>query len=379
MGVSGDMLMSSLLEVHPNPIEFLEKLNNLNIPNVVIKSEKSIKCGIAGRHTYVYINGEEEYSYDISHHHEHTSHTNMECIVNIISSLNIPKTVKDNAIEVYQLIAQAESIVHDRPVSEIHFHEVGTMDAIVDIVSVCWLIEEINPQQIICSPINVGSGQVRCSHGVLPIPAPATAHILRDIPIYNNHIQGELCTPTGSALIRKFVSKFGSMPLMCVEKIGYGMGSKDFPIANCLRVMLGNTFQSNFEKIIELSCNLDDMTPEQVAFATELLLNQGAKDVYTTSIQMKKGRLGILLTCMCNEVDREKFIKLIFKHTTTIGIREYTCNRYTLSRTIESISTQYGTVRVKKSNGFGIEKSKLEYDDISKVALKNDISLFDVM
>jgi uncharacterized protein (TIGR00299 family) protein len=226
----------------------------------------------------------------------------------------------------------------------------------------------------------VGSGHVRCAHGILPVPAPATIHILRGVSIYSDNIKGELCTPTGAALLKHFVTKFDTMPMINVTKIGYGMGSKDFERANCLRAYLGNTEdKGNRDEVTELVCNLDDMTPEAVAFTQQLLLDEGALDVYITPIVMKKGRAAVMFTCMCYNDMKEKMISLIFKHTTSLGIREIVSRRYTLQRDKSIIQTKYGDVEVKTAYGYGVTKSKPEYEDIAEIARNNHISIQDVL
>ena len=244
----------------------------------------------------------------------------------VCNHLDLPEKVKADVMTVYRLIAEAESAAHGVPVTEIHFHEVGTMDAIADITAVCMLMNELSPDAVIASPVHVGSGHVHCMHGILPVPAPATAYILKDVPMYSGRIRGELCTPTGAALLKHFVTEFGAMPIMTVHAIGYGMGKKDFEMANCVRAMLGET-QDSGDEIIELSCNMDDMTGEKTGFAVEKLFEAGALDVYTIPIGMKKNRPGILLRVMCRESDKEIMIRSLFKHTTTIGIREQKMQR----------------------------------------------------
>lgn len=250
----------------------------------------------------------------------------------------------------------------------------GTLDAVTDVVAVCWLIHDLAPQKILASPIHVGSGQVRCAHGILPVPAPATAHILQGVPTYGGSVQGELCTPTGAALLKHFVQAFGPSPVMRVEKIGYGMGKKDFEAANCVRAMLGET-QETGETVVELCCNLDDMTPEALGFAQERLWEAGALDVSTIAVGMKKNRPGVMLICMCREEDREKMLSLLFAHTTTLGVRERLCNRYTLSRSQRTVETEYGPVRVKESAGWGVVREKPEYEDVARIAREKNMTL----
>ena len=375
MGAAGDMLTAALLELHPDREGFLQKLNGLGIPGVTFIAERSTKCGINGTHIRVAVHGEEETEHMHDHHHHHGS---MEDIRSIVSRLRIPTTVKLDILAVYEEIAQAESHVHGVPVEQIHFHEVGTMDAIADITAVCLLIHELKLDQILASAVHVGSGQVRCAHGILPVPAPATAHILQNIPIYGGSIKGELCTPTGAALLKHIVDEFGDMPAMKVKTIGYGMGKKDFERANCVRVLLGET-QEKPEGIWELNCNVDDMTGEQIGFALEILMELGALDVFTIPIGMKKSRPGILLTVLCREADKEKLIPLIFRHTTTLGIRETHCSRYTLQRSIETVDTPWGGIRRKVSCGYGVRRSKFEYEDIAKLALESGKSISDIL
>jgi len=210
------------------------------------------------------------------------------------------------------------------------------------------------------------------------VPAPATAYILREIPIYGGSIKEELCTPTGAALLKYFVSQFGEMPVIKIEKIGYGMGNKDFTTVNCVRAILGETEDSDGE-IIELSCNVDDMTPECIGYAMDRLLEANALEVYTVPIGMKKCRPGILLCVMCKEETKEKMIHLIFQHTTTIGIRENRNKRHTLVRHIEPIKTSIGEVRVKRSKGYGVVREKFEYDDLSRIATEKGISIAEVL
>jgi len=392
MGAAGDMLTAALLELHDNPQEFLKKLNGIGIPNVLIKAEPSVKCGITGTHITVTVNGKEEdehvheHTHDEHehHHHDHTHdehehrHKSYHDIEHLIGHLTVSDAVKKNALAVYKLIAEAESSVHGVPADKIHFHEVGEMDALADITGVCMLIEELAPDVILASPVNTGSGHVRCAHGILPVPAPATACILQDVPMYNDQTQGELCTPTGAALLKHFVKEFCAMPVISVNKIGYGMGKKDFEKANCVRAYIGST-ADNAENVTELVCNLDDMTPEAVAFAQGLLFDEGALDVYTAPVCMKKGRMGLSFTCMCRSEQKDKMVSLIFKHTSTLGIRENTSRRYTLQREQTEIQTKYGTVRIKTACGYGVQKSKPEYEDIARIAREKGLSIQDVL
>lgn len=374
MGAAGDMLLAALIELMPQPEAFVKKLNAMGIPGVSYNVKKTAKCDITGTQVDVLVKGVTEHEQHSAHAHHHRS---MRDIKHIIASLNVSDGVKENAVEVYRLIAAAESAVHGRAVEEVHFHEVGAMDAVADVAGVCLAISELAPDRIIASPVNVGGGTVRCAHGILPVPAPATAHMLKNIPFYGGEIKSELCTPTGAALLSHFAPEFGTMPVMRVSKIGYGMGHKDFDAANCVRIMQGETSDGR-SNVTELRCNLDDMTGEGIGFAADLLREAGALDVYTIPVSMKKNRPGILLTCMCREADREKMLRLIFKHTTTLGVREYSCSRYILDRHMTEIETNYGRVRAKRSAGMGVERIKPEYEDLRKIAEENDIPLSDI-
>lgn len=368
MGAAGDMLTAALLELHPDPGGFIRKMNDLGIPNVTIVAEKCVKCGITGTHISVKINGEEEAD---CHHHSHGSMADIRAIV---GGLAVPAMVKLDILAVYNEIAEAESAVHGVSMEHIHFHEVGTMDALADITAVCLLMHELDADKVIASPVHVGSGSVRCAHGILPVPAPATVRILQGIPIYGGSIQGELCTPTGAALLKHFVSEFGDMPAMQVHSIGYGMGKKDFPRANCVRVLLGETADEK-ESVVQLSCNIDDMTGEAMGFALEQFMEQGALDAFTVPIGMKKSRPGTLICVLCREEDRDKFVRLIFKFTTTLGIRENTCSRYILQRSVQTVDTPYGPVHKKISRGYGVERAKYEYEDLAKIAKERNMRI----
>lgn len=401
MGAAGDMLAAALLELLPDPEAFVEELNALGIPGVRFRKDPAVKCGITGTHLTVTVDGQEEsidchhsheheheheHEYDHEHGHEHEHehkhdhghthhHSGMHDIEHIVRGhLSIPENVKDNVMAVYGLIAAAESQAHGVPVTDIHFHEVGTMDAIADITAVCLLMDRLAPDQVVASPVHVGCGQVRCAHGILPVPAPATAFLLKDVPIYGGAVQGELCTPTGAALLKHFVTKFGDMPVMKPSAVGYGCGKKDFEAANCLRAMLGET-EDGTGSVLVLSCNLDDMTAEAVGFAMEQLFDAGALEVYTVPTGMKKSRPGLLLRVICRPEQRETMVRTIFRHTSTIGIRENDSRRYVLERRIQTLDTPCGPVRQKTSTGYGVTRVKYEYEDVARIARERGLSL----
>ncbi len=373
MGCAGDMLTAALLELHPDKDAFIARMNAVLGGRAELSAKPDLKCGITGTHVTVGINGDEEGGPEC-HGHDHTS---VSEITEFIDAAPLAAEVRQNAKAVFSLIAEAESRVHGCPVENVHFHEVGSLDALADVLSVCQLMHELKPEKVLASYVNVGSGFVKCAHGVLPVPAPATELILRGVPVYSGQIKSELCTPTGAALLRHFAEEFVPMPLMKVESVGYGTGKKDFEAANVVRVLLGDT-ENEKERIIELACNLDDMTPEDLAFAMEELFALGALDVYFTDIGMKKSRPGVMLTCMCREDRRGKMLECIFRHTTTLGVREYSCGRYSLERSFDTVQTRYGPVRVKTAEGCGVRRSKAEYDDLARLARENSVSLADI-
>lgn len=403
MGAAGDMLMAALLELYPDREGFLKQMNALGLPGVSVTCVASQKCGMTGSHIRVTVNGEDEASEDVEpddfhghthdngHEHSHTheqdhihsdhfshhDHFDYSEIETLINGLLLPEPVKADALAVYSLILEAESNVHGVPVEQVHFHEVGSLDAVTDVVGCCLLFHLLGADSVTASPVHVGSGFVRCAHGVLPVPAPATANLLLNIPTYGGTIRGELCTPTGAALLRHFVRHFGAMPVMAVEKIGCGMGSKDFEAANCVRAFWAEG-ENGTDEIAELSCNLDDMTPEAIGFALELLLQNGALDAFATPIQMKKSRPSTMLTCLCKKEDSEKVTQLMLLHTTTLGVRESACVRTILRSTFFTADTNYGAIRIKVSSGHGVTKYKPEFEDV-KAAAQNHGTTFDAV
>lgn len=409
MGAAGDMLTAALWELLDDArrAEFLHTMNGLGMPGVEVRAEKAAQCGIWGTHMQVTVHGEEEESLDVNcgqghadgeheHSHEHTHaqehihdhphggeghhhhhHTGMAEIKAQIGALALPEAVRQNALAVFRLLAQAESHAHDRPVEQIHFHEVGTMDAVADVVGACLLIHMLAPDEILASPVHVGCGQVRCAHGILPVPAPATAYLLQGVPAYGGSVQGELCTPTGAALLRHFVKHFGPMPVMAAQAIGYGMGKKEFAQANCVRAFWGETADRQ-DEAAQLSCNLDDMTGEDIAFAAEQLLAAGALDVWTQAIGMKKGRPGVMLCCLCRSEDAARLGEAMLRHTTTLGVRKTLCTRQVLERESRVLQAGEDTVRVKTAAVAGAHKAKLEYEDLAAIARRSGETLTQV-
>lgn len=411
MGAAGDMLTAALYELlgEDDKKEFCQVMSREEL-GIQVAPEKMEKCGVQGTYMRVLVDGQEEMEHDHesghghehghnheahnhthgehghvhgenSHTHEHSGHhhASLADVYAMIETYPVGTAVQMAAKAVYEQIAAAESHAHGKPVSEIHFHEVGMKDAIADVINVCWIVNRLAVDKIIVSDINVGYGEVHCAHGILPVPAPATAFLLQGAPIYQGEVRGEMCTPTGAALLQYIHTEFGRMPVMFIEKTAYGMGRKDFPQANCIRAFLGESATVASEQVVELSCNLDDMSGEEIAFACELLRENGALDVYTESIGMKKNRPGVKLVCMCRETDVDILLPLILKHTTTWGVRKAEYERYTLDCSIKTVETEHGPVRIKTGEGYGITKSKPEYEDLAEIARKEKIALKKIM
>lgn len=406
MGIAGDMLAATLLGLVDDSKMWIERLNQIGLPDVTYTLIPKEDKGLQGYRVAVTINGIEESENHDEHHnhhdayHEHIKHSEthgdgehsehhvhseqhvhgrgLQDVRDIINSLSISDTCKQNAVNVYNLVAQAEAKVHKSTVTQIHFHELGMLDAIADIVAVCVLIEELKFNEIIISPIHIGTGTVHCAHGELSVPAPATMELLAGIPIYADYqIKGELCTPTGAALAQYFGTSYSNMPVMTPAKVSYGFGTKQFERPNCIRAFVELLHDSE-DTIIELSCNLDDMTPEEIGYAVEQLVLSSALDVFTTPIMMKKQRPGTMLTVLCKVDDIDNVRDLIFKHTASLGIRYHRCNRYILNRSTGNIDWEGHTIAFKKSCGFGVVRHKYEYDSLATIAKYNDMSLLDL-
>ena len=417
MGVAGDMLTATLLGLFDNPQQIVKELNTLGIPKVHYHLQPKIEHGLQGYHCQVNVDGQCE-STILSHQHTHDTHGHTLFDVHqIIEKLYVSDAVKEQAVAVYQLIADAESKVHQKPIQEVHFHEVGAYDAIADVVAVCYLLEQLDIQRLGVSPIHTGYGTVHCAHGILPVPAPATMELLHDIPCYVDYtVQGELCTPTGVALVKYFGNQFGTMPVMRIDKVSYGFGTKHFKRPNCVRGCMGQVIRmddvASFEKIIpagvesmanmnvdsiyseisnhnsvgiyhndviiEMQCNIDDMTGEEIGFAVEQLLATKALDVFTTPIGMKKQRPGTMITVLCLAQDMPVIRDSIFAHTTTIGIRYMKKGRYTLHRQQGTIEYKGYTIGYKQVQTLTGVRRKYEYDDLRTVASALNITLLEL-
>ncbi len=383
MGAAGDMLMAALYELLPDGQRFLNQMAEAGIPGLTLEPEQTTSHGVAGTHMAVRFDGAEEGEPPRGHHehghHEHSHGMSPEEIAHILDGLKLPDSVRARAKRVYDRIAAAETKVHGvEPGGHIHFHELGSLDAVADVAGVCLAAEMLGADRITASPIRLGRGQVRCAHGLLPVPAPATAELLIGLPCYGGEIEGELCTPTGAALLAELVDDFGPQPDMIPEMIGCGVGKKDFGTPNILRAMIGSDGEGQRGEIAELRCNIDDMTPEQLAAAQKALLDGGALDVYILPGIMKKGRPGYELTVLCDPAKEEETARAVFANTTTIGLRVRRCGKYFLTPGGGAAETALGTLRTKRAEGWGVSREKPEFDDALRLAREKDVPLREV-
>jgi uncharacterized protein (TIGR00299 family) protein len=367
-GISGDMTLGALVDAGCS-LELLRSgLQGLQIPGWTITSEKVWKNGMAA--TFVRVATEDQ-----------TKHRSLSAILEMFEKSQLSKSVQKNAAAIFHKLGEAEASVHDVPLEKIHFHEVGAVDAIVDIVGACIAFDALGIEKFACSPLNVGGGTAKMAHGVLPVPAPATAKLLQGKPTYSNGVQRELVTPTGAAIVSTLCDTFGPQPGMTVSAIGYGAGSIELEgQPNVVRIMIGEAGDKVIagfdEEISVIEANLDDMNPQIYGYFLEKALAAGALDVYTTPVQMKKNRPGTLLTLLCKPQDTNSLMSLVFAETTTFGARTYRAQRRTLPRESVNVHTQFGDVRVKLSRVNGrILHVAPEFDDCRKLAVEKNVPL----
>src|SRR5215467_212802 len=367
-GISGDMTLGAIVDAGC-PLETLRGgLQVLEVPGWTLSAEKVWKSGMAA--TLVRVTTEDQ-----------AKHRGLAAILEILDKSQLPEAVRQNASAIFRKLGEAEASVHDVPLEKIHFHEVGAVDAIVDIVGASIGFAALGIESFACSPLNVGGGTAKMAHGVLPVPAPATAKLLEGKPTYSNGVQKELVTPTGAAIVATLCDFFGPQPAMSVSSIGYGAGALDLEgQPNVVRVMVGQAAEKVVpgfdEEIAVIEANFDDMNPQIYGYFLEKALAAGALDVYTTPVQMKKNRPGTLLTILSKPHDTQDLMALIFAETTTLGVRTYRAQRRTLPREFVSVSTDFGDVRIKISRANGrILHVAPEYDDCRRLAVEKNVPL----
>lgn len=369
-GISGDMFLGAMLDLGLDKNAFIEELKKINLQNYSVDIKKSVNKGISGTDVYV----------QTTEQHPHRS---IKEIYDIIDESLLKYKVKKRSKDAFLKLAHAEAKVHGTTPDKIHFHEVGAVDSIVDIIGACILIDMLDVDKIFASKVNVGHGTVKCAHGVLPVPAPATLELLKDTPVYSQGEEGELTTPTGALLLSIFVDSFGKMPSGNIEKVGYGLAKNERSSPNILRAMILDkdeqiTLGLETDEVFVLEANIDDMNPEFYDKVLSDLLIEGALDAFLEFTVMKKSRPGIKLTCICTKNKKEKLIETILMQTTTIGVREYKVRRTKLFRSIKMLKTKLGNIRVKVSKkGDKVIRITPEYEDLKKLAIKYDISMLE--
>ncbi len=367
-GLSGDMTLGALLDLGVDRAAFEAELQKLGMAGEYeLHIHRDQKLGITGTAVHVHLahDHHEHEGHDHDHHHHHRR---LKDILELINGSALTQTVKDKASAMFTLLAEAEGKVHGVAPDEVHFHEVGAVDSIVDIVGACICLDILKPDRIVFSPLNTGSGRVKCAHGLMPVPAPATAELLTGVQSYTDGTMSELTTPTGALIARVFADGYGPRPQMTIEKTGYGLGFKDFEFPNAARVFLGSDAAGEAQTVTVIECNIDDMTGEAMAYALERVFAAGALDAFYTPIIMKKNRPAQRLTAICANNKRTDVERIILVETTTLGVRSYEARRTTLLRRIETVATPLGDVRVKIAQGPAGPKIAPEYEDCRCIA-----------
>jgi pyridinium-3,5-bisthiocarboxylic acid mononucleotide nickel chelatase len=409
-GISGDMNLGAMIDLGIEADFLRKELLRLPVHGYTLKVEKDIRKGITGTRVQVIIDDlhlhladhdhEHHHEHEHEHHHEHEHehghshghlhpyqhentplqvhglhhhrHNSFAEIKEMILSSSLDDKVKDLGIAIFESVANAEGKVHDKPAAEVHFHEVGALDSIVDIVGAAICLNKLGVDSVWCSTVELGGGSVRCAHGIYPVPAPATAEIVKNMPVRKGTVDYEATTPTGAAILSACVNEFTDRAAFSIVKTGYGIGSKDSTIPNVLRVFLCESSAKNEPETVPsqiIECNIDDMNPEFYDYIIDSLLAAGAKDVYITPIIMKKSRPAVKLSVLCTRDTEDRVNEILFRETSTIGVRKYGVEKTMLGRKIETVATRYGDVRVKSAYFRGeCVKSKPEYDDCIKIA-----------
>jgi pyridinium-3,5-bisthiocarboxylic acid mononucleotide nickel chelatase len=369
-GASGDMILGALMDAGLQPELLKAELAKLYLTHYDLQVKKVTKRGIGGSQALV--------SVDEDHHHQH--HRHLHDIEEIIAKSDLKESIKRSSIEIFTRLAEAEAKVHQTTIEQIHFHEVGAMDAIIDVVGAVAGLAALGIEKVYCSPLHVGTGTVECAHGTLPVPAPATAELIRGKPIYSTGVEGELLTPTGAAILTTLSSGFGPMPSMTLETVGYGAGTSEPTIPNLLRVAVGEALDEvkgyQIEQVAVVETSIDDMNPELYDYLIHKMLDMGAHDVFLTPLQMKKNRPGTMVTVICVPDNVGKFSDFLMRETTTIGLRWRVDNRIKARRTTRDVQTKYGTIKFKVAHvGDSAINVSPEYEDCKRVAIEKKVPL----
>ena len=381
-GISGDLTIGALLDLGLD-FEYLKaQLKKLPVEGYELKAGRVVRSNLSAMKFDVEVEGDTGHHHhhhhdDHGHHHPDHHHRKASEILHMIGNSSITPNAKRIATEIFTKLAVSEGKVHNIRPEDVEFHEVGAVDSIVDCVGAAIGFDALGIERFLCSAINIGSGFIHCQHGVMPVPAPATADLLRNATIYSKHANTELVTPTGAAILAAVVNHFGPLENFVTERIGYGAGTKEFPdFPNCVRLMLGKETGASAQDVIVIEANIDDMTPQNFGYVTEKLLGAGALDVFTIPVQMKKGRPGHLLQVLTPPQVADTISRIIFEETTTIGVRRYTATRTILDREFVEVETEYGKVKVKVSRLAGdVVNFTPEYEDCARLARERSVAL----
>ncbi|MCX7710103.1 MAG: nickel pincer cofactor biosynthesis protein LarC [Clostridia bacterium] len=410
-GISGDMTLGALIDLGIDKELVKSELDKLNLAGYDIVIDKKIVNGITGtdvhvilhqdldqlkseQHRHEHEDHDDHHHHHGHHHHEHPDHEhqnhrhhhqhdhharNLMDIEALIDASDLKQSVKNFSKQVFREIAKAEAKVHHKAIHEVHFHEVGAVDSIVDIVGTAICLEILGVEKVYSSPLHDGKGFIKCQHGIIPVPVPAVMEMLSDskIPLITEEVNTELVTPTGMGIIKCLASEFGNMPAVTIDKVGYGMGKRNTGRFNALRVVMGSLMEDNdaLEEITVLETNIDDMSPEILGFTMENLFEAGALDVFYTPIYMKKNRPAVMMTVLAKKTEEEKLIDIILRQTTSLGIRRSTKKRYCMNREIVKVKTEYGEVSIKIASRDGFKKFSPEYEDCREIAKKTGVEL----
>ena len=389
-GISGDMTVAALLDLGADSEGLFDALGTMPVDGYEITVSRVLKAGIDCKdfdvkveeenhdHDMEYLHGHHHDNHHDHHHDYHHEHRNLYDVIEIIDRTEITDNAKKIAKEIFEIVAKAESKAHNKPIDKVHFHEVGALDSIIDIISVAYCLDDLNIDKVIVPYLSEGSGTVRCAHGILPIPVPAVEHIAKDhnIKLKRNGFEGEFVTPTGAAIVAAIRTSDKLPSEMKIIKTGMGAGKREYELASILRAMIIEDKDEG--SIYKLETNVDDCTGEALAYTVERLMEAGARDAHYSPVFMKKNRPGWVLNVICDEEDIEKMEKIIFKETTTIGIRKIKLDRTTLPREIIEVETEYGKARVKVCELEDETRYYPEYEDVAKLARENDIAFMEM-
>ena len=387
-GISGDMAIGALLDAGLPLAELQRALGSLALGDAHVHAKKVLRAGVSATkfsvHEHRHDNPDHDHDRQHDQPHSHAGshpHRHLSAIFKLIDSSALSPSGRERAKAMFQRLGEAEAAIHQMPVEKVHLHEVGALDSIIDIVGIVFAMEWAGADQVVCSPLNVGGGMVQSAHGLFPVPAPATLKILGDAPVYSGTVQKELVTPTGALIATTYAASFGSIPAMSIERIGYGAGDRDDPLTpNVLRVLIGTAAQGSArERVTVIECEIDDMNPQIFGVAMDRLYAAGALEVFYVPVQMKKNRPGTLLTVIAPPEKRSELADVIFRETTTIGLRHCEVDREVLAREIVEVTTPIGTIRFKIAHRGGrVINATPEFDDCARLAAANNLSVKDV-